>query len=240
MIRIVPAIDLIDGKCVRLTQGDYSKKKIYNDNPLDVAMMFEDNGIKYLHLVDLDGARQKHVVNYHILESIKNNTNLFIDYGGGIKSGDDLNIIFECGADQATIGSVAVTNPRLMLNWINKYGPEKIILGADTKEGKIAVSGWQDISERDIFDFFEEYRANNIKYVLCTDITKDGMLQGTSMDLYKDLAGKFTTLNIIASGGITKTEEIEELNDLGLFSVVIGKALYEGQITLKDLERFLI
>ncbi len=240
MIRIVPAIDLIDGKCVRLSQGDYSMQKVYNNNPLDVARMFEDNGIKYLHMVDLDGARQKHVVNYKILERIKVNTNLFIDFGGGIKTEEDLRVIFDCGADQAIIGSIAVTDPDLFTKWILWYGAEKIILGADTKDGKIAVSGWQDITEKDIFDFFEEYRKKDVKYVLCTDISRDGMLQGTAVELYEQLIKKFPMFNIIASGGITKIEEIDELNSKGLYSVIIGKALYEGRILLKDLKRFLI
>ena len=238
MIRIVPAIDTIDGKCVRLSQGDYSQKKIYNENPVEVAKMFEDKGIKYLHLVDLDGARQKHVVNHKVLEKIKGNTNLTVDFGGGIKTEEDLRIVFQCGADQATIGSIAVTDPALFNSWIKTYGPEKIILGADAKDGKIAVTGWQDVTERDIFEFFEEYEKKNIKYVLCTDISRDGMLQGTSIELYEQLSGKFPGLNIIASGGITNINEIDILNSKNIFSVIIGKAIYEGRILLKDLQRF--
>jgi len=238
MIRIVPAIDLIDGKCVRLTQGDYAQKKVYNEDPLEVARMFEDAGIKYLHLVDLDGARQKHVVNHKVLERIANNTSLTIDFGGGIKTDDDLSLVFKSGAAQATIGSVAVTDPSLFESWIQKYGPEKMILGADAKDGKIAVSGWMDVTDKDIFDFFAEYQKKQVEYVLCTDISRDGMLQGTALDLYIQLVKRFPGLKIIASGGVTKAAEIDQLNDEGLFAVIIGKAIYEGNITLKELEKF--
>jgi len=239
MIRIVPAIDLIDGKCVRLTQGDYAQKKVYNEDPLEVAREFESHGIKYLHLVDLDGARQKHVVNHKVLERIAKNTNLIIDFGGGIKTGNDLKLVFACGAAQATIGSIAVTDPKLFESWIQSYGPEKMILGADAKNGKIAVSGWQDVTNLDIFDFFEEYLKKHVKYVLCTDISRDGMLQGTAIDLYERLVQRFPDLKIIASGGVTKAEEIKQLDKKGLFAVIIGKAIYEGKITLKELETYL-
>lgn len=239
MIRIVPAIDLIDGKCVRLTQGDYAQKKVYNEDPLEVAKMFEDAGIKYLHLVDLDGARQKHVVNHKVLERIAANTKLAIDFGGGIKTDEDLEIVFKSGAAQATIGSVAITNRELFTSWIDKYGREKMILGADAKDGKIAVSGWMDVTNVDIFDFFAEYQKKNVEYVLCTDISRDGMLQGTAIDLYVKLVEKFPDLKIIASGGVTKAEEIGQLNEKGLFAVIIGKAIYEGTITLKELEEYL-
>jgi phosphoribosylformimino-5-aminoimidazole carboxamide ribotide isomerase len=239
MIRIVPAIDLIDGKCVRLTQGDYAQKKVYNEDPLEVAREFESHGIKYLHLVDLDGARQKHVVNHKVLERIAKNTNLIIDFGGGIKTGNDLKLVFACGAAQATIGSIAVTDPKLFESWIQSYGPEKMILGADAKNGKIAVSGWQDVTNLDIFNFFEEYLKKHVKYVLCTDISRDGMLQGTAIDLYERLVQRFPDLKIIASGGVTKAEEIKQLDKKGLFAVIIGKAIYEGKITLKELETYL-
>lgn len=238
MIRIVPAIDLIDGKCVRLTQGDYAQKKVYNEDPLEVARMFEDHGLKYLHLVDLDGARQKHVVNHKVLERITSFTKLLVDFGGGIKTDDDLKLVFQCGATQATIGSVAVTNPQLLETWIQTYGAEKIILGADAKDGKIAVSGWQDVTDKDIFDFFEEYKQKKVEYVLCTDISRDGMLQGTAIELYEQLVARFPGLKIIASGGVTKADEIDELNRKGLFAVIIGKAIYEGKITLKELEKY--
>lgn len=238
MIRIVPAIDLIDSKCVRLTQGDYNQKKVYNEDPLEVAKMFEDAGIKYLHLVDLDGARQKHVVNHKVLERITGQTNLSVDFGGGIKTDEDLSLVLGCGASQATIGSVAVTHPDLFESWIKKYGSEKIILGADAKNGKIAVSGWMDVTDVDIFDFFDMYRRKSVEYVLCTDISRDGMLQGTAIDLYVQLVDRFPDMKIIASGGVTKAEEIDQLNEKGLFAVIIGKAIYEGRISLKELEKF--
>jgi len=238
MIRIVPAIDLIDGKCVRLTQGDYAQKKVYNEDPLEVARMFEDHGLKYLHLVDLDGARQKHVVNHKVLQQITSATKLTVDFGGGIKTDEDLKLVFECGAAQATIGSVAVTNPDLFESWILKFGAGKIILGADAKDGKIAVSGWQDVTNRDIFDFFAEYQKKKVEYVLCTDISRDGMLQGTAMDLYIQLSARFPDFKIIASGGVTQAEEIDKLNEKGLFAVIIGKAIYEGRITLKELDKY--
>jgi phosphoribosylformimino-5-aminoimidazole carboxamide ribotide isomerase len=238
MIRIVPAIDLIDGKCVRLTQGDYAQKKVYNEDPLEVARMFEDHGIKYLHLVDLDGARQKHVVNHKVLEQIAGHTHLSIDFGGGIKTDEDVRIVFQSGAAQATIGSVAITQPALFGSWITIYGAEKIILGADAKDGKIAVSGWLDVTDVDIFDFFAEYQEKQVKYVLCTDISRDGMLQGTAMDLYEQLVARFPDLKIIASGGVTNAGEIDRLHEKGLFAVIIGKAIYEGKITLKELEKY--
>lgn len=238
MIRIVPAIDLIDGKCVRLTQGDYAQKKVYNEDPLEVAKMFEAHGIKHLHLVDLDGARQKHVVNNKVLERIATHTKLAIDFGGGIKTDEDLQLVFKSGAAQATIGSVAITDPALFERWIKKYGAEKIILGADAKDGKIAVSGWMDVTNVDIFDFFAEYLKKQVLYVLCTDISRDGMLQGTALDLYINLVTRFPELKIIASGGVTTADEIDRLNDKGLFAVIIGKAIYEGRITLKELEKY--
>jgi phosphoribosylformimino-5-aminoimidazole carboxamide ribotide isomerase len=238
MIRIVPAIDLIDGKCVRLTQGDYAQKKVYNEDPLEVAHMFEAHGIQYLHLVDLDGARQKHVVNHAVLKRITSNTKLKVDFGGGIKTDEDLKIVFDNGAEQATIGSVAVTNPALLESWIQSFGAEKIILGADAKNGKIAVAGWQDVTDWDIFDFFAEYQKKKVEYVLCTDISRDGMLQGTAIELYEQLVARFPDFKIIASGGVTQANEIDDLNRKGLFAVIIGKAIYEGRITMKELEKF--
>jgi phosphoribosylformimino-5-aminoimidazole carboxamide ribotide isomerase len=240
MIRIVPAIDVIGGKCVRLTQGDYEQKTVYNEDPLEVAKMFEDHGIKYLHLVDLDGARQKHVVNQRILERIATRTDLTIDFGGGIKTDADLKIVFDSGAAQATIGSVAVTSPELFESWIQSYSPEKMILGADAKDGKIAVSGWMDVTDLNIFDFFADYQKKQVKYVLCTDISRDGMLEGTAMDLYIQLVDRFPELKIIASGGVTEIKEIDQLNEKGLFAVIIGKAIYEGRIRLKELERYCV
>lgn len=240
MIRIIPAIDIIDGKCVRLTQGDYDQKKVYNNDPLEVAKMFEDSGIKYLHLVDLDGAKAKHVVNQKVLEKIATNTQLTIDFGGGIKTSEDLKVVFESGASQATIGSVAVTNPDLFESWLKTYGADKIILGADAKNGKIAVSGWLDVTTIDIFDFFEMYRQKGAKYVLCTDISRDGMMQGTAMELYKQLTEKFPEMKIIASGGVTHVNEIEELEKFNTDGVIIGKAIYEGSITLNELKPWAI
>ncbi len=239
MISIIPAIDIIDGKCVRLSQGDYNQMKIYNENPLEIAKMFEDIGIQRLHIVDLDGAKAKHVVNAKILERIASNTNLKIDFGGGIKSDADLRLVFDSGAFQATIGTIAITQKELFLQWLNKYGNEKIILGADIKNNKIAVSGWMNISEINLFDFLTDYINNGIKYVLCTDISKDGMLQGASINLYKELLDHFPELKIIASGGITGIEEIQELNNYGIYGVIIGKAIYEGNISLENLKKFI-
>jgi len=239
MITIIPAIDLIDGKCVRLSQGDYEQKKVYNENPLEVAKMFENSGIQRLHLVDLDGAKAKHVVNARVLDQIATKTNLKIDFGGGIKTNDDLKLVFNCGAIQATVGSVAITNKDLFFSWLQQYGSEKLILGADVKDRKIAVSGWLDVTEVKLNNFLEEYKTKGVSYVLCTDISKDGMLQGTAMDLYKELNEVFPTLKVIASGGITNISEVEELNNMGVYGVIIGKAIYEGRIQLKDLKNFI-
>lgn len=239
MISIIPAIDIIEGKCVRLSQGDYNQKKIYNEDPLEVAKMFEDHGLTRLHMVDLDGAKAKHVVNAKVLDRIATKTDLIIDFGGGIKTNEDLKLVFNCGAEQATIGSVAINNRDLFFSWLEEYGPEKLILGADIKDEKIAVSGWLDITEVTLDDFLEQYEAKGVNYVLCTDISKDGMLQGTSMELYKRLNHDFRKMNIIASGGITFLHEIEELNTAGIYGVIIGKAIYEGRIKLDDLKMFL-
>ncbi len=235
MIEIIPAIDLIEGKCVRLQKGDYSLKTIYNEDPLEVAKMFEDSGLKRLHLVDLDGAKASHVVNSKVLEKIASKTKLIIDFGGGIKSDDDIKIVFECGADMATIGSVAVTKKELFVSWIKKYGTEKIVLSADVNDKKIAISGWLDKTDIELFDFLKEYEKLAVKNVLCTDISKDGMLQGTAMELYKEMKKEFNNLFIIASGGITEIKEVIELDKLNIGGVIIGKAIYEGKITLKQL-----
>lgn len=240
MITIIPAIDIIDGKCVRLAQGDYNKKKIYNEDPLEVAKMFEDHGLEYLHLVDLDGAKAKHVVNAKVLDRIASKTKLKIDFGGGIRTDEDLKLVFESGADQATVGSIAVNNKELFFNWLQEYGNEKFVLGADVKDNKIAVSGWLDVTEVELNNFLKDYEEKGVAYVLCTDISKDGMLQGTSLDLYKRLHHDFREMNIIASGGITYLHEIEELDKSGIYGVIIGKAIYEGRISLQDLERFFI
>ncbi len=234
-MRIIPAIDIIDGKCVRLTKGDYNTKKIYNENPLEVAKAFEDNGIKYLHLVDLDGAKSKHIVNHKILESIASNTNLVVDFGGGLKTDKDLKIAFECGAAQITGGSIAANNPDVFLKWLETYGSEKIILGADCKDRKIATNGWMATSKIDVVDFISKFEESNIKYVICTDIAKDGMLQGTSNALYKEILKK-TDVKLIASGGVSSISDLIQLKAMGCEGAILGKAIYEGKIKLKELE----
>lgn len=239
MIEIIPAIDIIDGKCVRLTQGDYNQKKVYNEDPVEVAMMFEDAGIKRLHTVDLDGARSSHVVNTRVIERIATHTNLTIDFGGGIKSDEDLRKAFDAGAQMVTIGSVAVKEPELFASWVETYGGEKIILGADVKNGYISISGWLEEGEQKLMDFICHHTKNGIHNVLCTDISRDGMLQGPAIELYKDIMAHYPNLHLIASGGVSCINDIERLNDAGIPAVVFGKAIYEGRINLKELERFL-
>lgn len=238
-MRIIPAIDIIDGKCVRLSQGDYNTKKIYNENPLEVAKEFEDYGIEYLHLVDLDGAKSKQIINYKTLEIITSKTNLKVDFGGGIKSQDDIRIAFECGANQITGGSIAVQNPTLFQEWINQYGSEKIILGADAKDRKIATHGWLETSELDVIDFIKEYKTKGIDYVICTDIAKDGMLQGTSNELYQEILAA-ADVKLIASGGVSSIDDLIKVKELGCEGAILGKAIYEGRIDLKDLLKFTI
>ncbi|GEM50909.1 1-(5-phosphoribosyl)-5-[(5-phosphoribosylamino)methylideneamino]imidazole-4-carboxamide isomerase [Empedobacter brevis] len=233
-MRIIPAIDIIDGKCVRLSQGDYGTKKIYNENPLEVAKEFEDYGIEYLHLVDLDGAKSKQIINYKTLEFIASKTNLKIDFGGGIKTNDDIRIAFECGANQITGGSVAVQNPTLFQEWISRYGSEKIILGADAKDRKIATHGWLETSELDVIDFITTYTEKGIDYVICTDISKDGMLQGTSNELYTEILAS-ANVKLIASGGVSSIADLIKIKELGCEGVILGKAIYEGKISLHDL-----
>lgn len=240
-MRIIPAIDIIDGKCVRLTKGQFETKKIYNENPLEVAKQFEAAGITYLHLVDLDGAKAKQIINYKVLERIATKTSLKIDFGGGLKTDDDLHIAFSSGAQQVTGGSIAVKDRPRFESWIKKYGPEKIILGADCNAGKIAISGWQEESDLDVIPFIQAYQHHGIQYVICTDIAKDGMLQGPSFDLYKDIIGQCamsTPIKLIASGGISTIDELPKLKDMGCDGVIIGKAIYENKISLKQLERF--
>lgn len=239
MINIIPAIDIIDGKCVRLSQGDYSQKKIYNDDPVDVAKEFEDYGFKRLHVVDLDGAKAKHVVNIRILEKITSKTDLLVDFGGGIKTDEDLQQVFDAGAHQATIGSIAVQNKELFVSWLEEYGAEKFILAADFLDEKIAIGGWQNVTDITLDDFIAEYESKGVQYVLCTDISKDGMLQGSSIEIYRRLHHDYPQLNIIASGGITFLHEIEELDRSGIYGVIIGKAIYEGRINLDDLAKFI-
>ena len=233
-MRMIPAIDLIDGKCVRLSQGDFSQKKIYNEDPLEVAKTFEDSGIKYLHLVDLDGAKSGKVVNHKTLNRIASNTKLKIDFGGGIRTTDDLVIAFENGANQITAGSVAVDQSELVIEWLVKFGPSRIILGADCRGGKIATSGWQEESSVDVIEFIHEYESEGITHVISTDISKDGMLAGPSLDLYGQIITK-TGVNVIASGGIASINDICQLKDLGCEGAIIGKAIYENRISLKEL-----
>ncbi len=235
-MRIIPAIDIIDGKCVRLSQGDYDTKKIYNENPLEVAKEFEDYGIEYLHLVDLDGAKSKQIINYKTLELIASKTNLKVDFGGGIKANDDIRIAFECGANQITGGSIAVQNPTLFQEWISQYGSDKIILGADAKDRKIATHGWLETSELDVIDFIQEYKTKGIDYVICTDIAKDGMLQGTSNELYTEILAA-SDVKLIASGGVSSIDDLIKVKELGCEGAILGKAIYEGRIDLKVLSR---
>ncbi len=239
MITIIPAIDILEGKCVRLEQGDYRLKKVYEEDPLDAARRFEDQGIKRLHVVDLDGAKATHVINYNTLERITSKTGLIVDFGGGIKTDSDLHVVFECGAAMAVIGSIAVNDRDLFQAWLFAYGPEKIILGADVRNGNIAVSGWTDVTELGLFDFLTYYKAMGVKQVLCTDIAKDGMLGGSSVDLYKQMVRDFPAMRIIASGGVSSVEEIHRLNEAGVAGAIIGKALYEGKIRLEELKELL-
>lgn len=242
-MRIIPAIDIIDGKCVRLSKGDYSTKKIYNENPLEVAKEFEAHGIESLHLVDLDGAKSSHIVNYKVLEQIANNTKLNIDFGGGLKSDKDLEIAFECGAKQITGGSIAVKNRELFLSWIEKYGSDKIILGADAKDEKVAISGWLEESKEELMPFINEYLQKGLQYVICTDISKDGMLEGPSFNLYEkilDETSENEPIKLIASGGISTFDELPRLAEMGCEGTIIGKAIYENKISLKQLEGFIL
>ena len=256
-MRIIPAIDIIEGKCVRLSQGDYATKKIYNEDPLEIAKAFEGHGIECLHLVDLDGAKAKHVVNYRTLEKIASKTSLQIDFGGGINSDEDLGIAFDSGAFQVTGGSVAVKAKEVFLDWLKRYGPDKIILGADAKDEKIAISGWEEETSEKLIPFINGYRKKGVRYVICTDISRDGMLEGPSFDLYRRILEKTkrveTTvsmsgvedkvvqgINLIASGGISHIDELPKLKSIGCEGAILGKAIYENKIDLKSLEQFII
>ena len=239
-MRIIPAIDIIEGKCVRLSKGDYNTKKIYNEHPLEVAKEFEDHGIQYLHLVDLDGAKSKHIVNYKVLEQIASKTSLKIDFGGGLKSDEDLKIAFESGASQITGGSIAVKSPDTFKKWLDVYGSDKIILGADAQDEKIAISGWQEASEKELIPFVDEYHQQGVFYVICTDISKDGMLEGPSFDLYKKMLQQVEGIKLIASGGISVFDELPKLAAIGCEGTIIGKAIYEGRILLKELEGYIL
>lgn len=239
MIELIPAIDIIEGKCVRLTQGDYAQKKEYGD-PLEMAKLFEDHGVKRLHLVDLDGAREQRVVNFKILEQIASRTSLIIDAGGGLRSNEDLHIVFECGATMVTGGSIAVKDRELFLGWLKLYGAERIILGADFRDGKVAVSGWHEATALDLKEFIAAYRSEGIEMVICTDIDKDGMLKGPALETYKRLKAEDRALYLIASGGVSRMEDIELLDESGIDGVIFGKAIYEGKIQLKTLESYII
>ena len=239
-MRIIPAIDLIDGKCVRLSKGDYATQKIYNEHPLEVAKAFEAHGIQHLHLVDLDGAKSKHIVNHKVLEDIASKTSLKIDFGGGLKSDEDLKIAFESGAHQVTGGSIAVKEPRVFEQWIETYGSEKIILGADVQGDRIATNGWLETSEHRLVDFVKDYHAKGIQYVICTDISKDGMLEGPSFEVYADLLAAQPGIKLIASGGISSFDELPRLAAMGCEGTIIGKAIYENRITLAALENFIL
>jgi len=243
-LRIIPAIDIIDGKCVRLTKGDYSTKKIYNESPLEVAKEFEAAGIEYLHVVDLDGAKASQIINYKVLEQIASKTSLKIDFGGGLKSDKDLEIAFNSGAHQITGGSIAVKNSAIFESWIEKYGAQKVILGADfypdNVGGKIATNGWQEESTLELIPFIQGYQDKGIQYVICTDISKDGMLQGPSFEVYKKIISEVKNVKLIASGGISTFDELPRLAENGCEGVIIGKAIYEKKISLKQLEQYIL
>ena len=239
MIEIIPAIDIIDGKCVRLTQGDYGKQKTYSDNPLEVAKLFEGYGVRRLHVVDLDGAKSSHVVNLRVLELIASHTNLVIDFGGGIKSENDLTLSFNAGASMLTIGSLAVKNPDLVKGWLKDYGAERFIIGADVKDEKISINGWKEEGEDTLYPFLERYTSEGVVTVLCTDISRDGMLQGPSLTLYENILKRFPELHLIASGGVGGVDDIRKLNEMGVPAVVFGKAFYEGLIRIEQLKEFL-
>lgn len=239
-MRIIPAIDIIDGKCVRLSKGDYDTKKIYNENPLEVAKEFEAHGIESLHLVDLDGAKSQHIVNNKVLEQIASQTSLKIDFGGGIKSDEDIRVAFDSGANQITGGSIAVKNPMIFESWLSQYGSDKIILGADAQNEKVAVSGWLEESKEDLLPFIKTYVAKGVRYIICTDISKDGMLEGPSFNLYKRILSEVPSIKLIASGGISKFDELPKLAGMGCEGVIIGKAIYENRISLNELENYIL
>ena len=235
---LIPAIDIINGQCVRLTKGAYDTKKVYSESPVDVAKSFEDAGLTHVHVVDLDGARAKHIVNYKILEQIATKTNLAVDFGGGVKSETDVQIAFDCGALQVTLGSIAVNAPELVMDWLQKFGAERLILGADAKNRRIATHGWEKDSGIDVIDFVKDYSAKGFEYVLCTDVAKDGMLAGPSLELYYELLAELPKIALIASGGVTTMDDLYQLEELGCAAAIIGKAIYEGNISLKELEKY--
>ncbi len=236
-MEIIPAIDIIDGKCVRLTQGDYSQKKIYNEHPLEVATAFEDAGLQRLHLVDLDGAKAGAIKNWKVLETLAGKTRLKIDFGGGIKKAADVDIIFNSGAALATVGSIAVKDGPLFVSWLQQYGASRFLLGADVRDEKIAVGGWLETTDRWVYDFIREYTEQGIDQIFCTDVSKDGLLEGPALDLYENIVGKFPGLHFIASGGVSGMDDVLRLEEVGCKGVIIGKAIYEGRITLKELSK---
>ena len=238
-MKIIPANDLIDGKSVRLSQGDYDTKKVYNENPLEVAKQFESIGITNLHLVDLDGAKARHIVNHEVLKTISDNTNLEIDFGGGIKSDADIELAFASGAKQVTAGTIAVQNKSLFMSWLERYSSKKLILGADVKDGNNPIQGWQSKTEVSIWAFLDYYTKQGVEYVICTDISKDGMLSGSSMDLYGNILKKYPQMKLIASGGVSSISEMVELEKMGLYGAIVGKAIYEDKISMEDLKQFL-
>ena len=237
MIELIPAIDLIDGKCVRLTKGDYNQKKVYNDNPVEVAKGFERMGLKRLHVVDLDGAKSKHIVNVDVLKAITTETSLIVDFGGGIKTEEDIEAAFAHGASMVTVGSIAVTKPELFLGWLDKYGTDKLILGADVRDGRISINGWMEDSQEELLTFLKKYTDHGVKNVLCTEISKDGTLQGPATTLYQAIMSEYPQIHLIASGGVSSNEDIIGLNQAGIPAVVFGKAFYEGKIDIEDLQR---
>jgi phosphoribosylformimino-5-aminoimidazole carboxamide ribotide isomerase len=239
MIKVIPAIDIIDGKCVRLTKGNFDSQKIYNENPLKTAKEFEEAGIKRIHLVDLDGAKQGNIVNRHILEEIASNTGLIIDFGGGIKSEENLKIAFDCGAAKVTVGSIAVNDRYKVTCWLAQYGSDRIIIGADVKDNMIAINAWQKITQLNVISFIEEYYKTGARQIICTDISKDGLLKGPAFDLYKTIKGNFPKIDLTASGGISSIMDIQKLDKLKIDNVIIGKALYENRIEIEELKPFL-
>ncbi len=239
MITIIPAADIIAGKCVRLTQGVFDSKKVYKGSPVEIVQRYEDYGIQRLHVVDLDGAKARRIINWPTLKEIATHTNLTIDFGGGIQSHEDLQLALDSGADMVTAGSIAIKDPEKVFNWIKTYGPEKIILGADVQNHKLAIHGWQEKTDLELFTFIEKFRAKGIQQLICTDISRDGMLAGPAFSLYQALKNQFPQLKIIASGGISCLADIEQLDRIGVTAVIIGKALYEGRIRLKELEQFI-
>lgn len=237
MIEVIPAIDIIGGKCVRLLRGDYDEKTVYSENPVDIAKAYDEKGFRRLHIVDLDGARSSHVVNTKILEEIASRTSLEVDFGGGIKTGDDILQAFSCGAKMVTVGSIAVSDPQLFYRWLDRFGPERIILGADARNGKISVNGWNQDSSEELIPFIGRFVSRGVNNILCTDISKDGTLEGPSTDLYKEIMAKYPEINLIASGGVSSVADLKKLNECNIPSVVVGKAFYEGNIKIDELSK---